>query len=229
MRLSIFLLFLLFLLFNSSYGQEPTDITSYSQSQSIDTSIRPDYFQVEIGVCEYYQYGKRKQDVTKITLDSVKLTFFTELQKLGIKRIPSLTKISGRDYQTYTQEELFIATYEFQLNSIDSVEMLYKSLVSSMPIPSIKRIRVVPQVTPETIKKAQIALEAIALKRAKSDAQNFADSNNFKIQKIESYQLSFIKKERFDEEYLTQQNKAISISYVNPVYLLNVYYSFKLK
>lgn len=224
----IFLLTLFF--FKISIAQEPKDQTLYSQSQAIDTSIKPDYFQVEIGICEFYQYsGKKKFTSTKIDLDSVKRIFMDELLKLGVTKLPALTKISGRDYQTYTSVELFLATYELSLSSIDSIEILYRSLVADMPIPSLRRIKVTPVVTQENIKKAQIALEATALERAKIDAKKFADSNKVTIQKIENYQLGFIKKERFDSDFYNEQNKAINISYANPVYTLNVFYTFKLK
>ena len=195
------------------------------------TSLTPDYFKVEVSISEFYQYSNKKRDYssTKFSLDTVKQFFLTELKKLGIFKVPILAHISERDDQQYRSEALFQGTYEFNLTTSDSVEMLYKSLSANMPALSLRRIKVTPTVTLENIKKAQIALEAIALERARADAQKFADSNKVSILKIDNYQLGFTKKERYDAEYLNGQARAFNITYSNPIYTLNVYYTFKLK
>ncbi|MEO6233351.1 MAG: hypothetical protein ABJB11_08230 [Ferruginibacter sp.] len=159
-----------------TFGQDLKDKTRYSQAQSLDTSIIPDFYEVEVTVSEFYIYPeeKRNSKTIKIDLDSTKQMLLSELAKVGIKNKILLSQIIDRDYQSYTAQALLKASYKFNVTSKDSIEIIYKALTVDLPIASLRRFDVTPILMPSTIKKAQTDLETIALDRVNLDVKRFA-------------------------------------------------------
>lgn len=211
-------------------GQETKDRILYSQAQSLDTSITPDFYQVEIAICEYFIYskGRRESKSTKISIDSVKQLLLAELDKAAVRCPITLSQVIDRDFQTYPAEAILKASFRFNIALKDSLEIIYKALAQNMPISSLRRFEVVPILSQITIRKVQAAMEKIALEKVTNDALQFAERNKYSIQKIENYEIEFRKKDTYEDYYFVQQ-KALNISYMNPVYTLNVKHTFLLK
>ena len=214
---------------NFTFAQDIKDKTRYSQAQSLDTSISPDFYEVEVTASEYYEYPEKKRNskAIKIEMDSVKKMLLAELEKIGVKDNVLLSKIVDRDYQSYTAEALLKISYRFKVVSRDSVEIIYKTMIKNMPIASLRRFDVTPVLTPATIKKAQTELEIIALARAKNDAQKFAEENKLSLQNIENYEVEFSRKYNY-EDYYNTQGKSLNISFLHLVYTLTVKHTFLL-
>jgi hypothetical protein len=203
------------------------DNTTFSNVQMLDTSITPDYFLVEISITEFYRYyGKRRNSFsTKVVIDTAKELLLFELRKLGITN-SRLIKIAEPSEYHYGNSPLQ-ATYEFMVNSIDSLENICRLLTAALP-QCLSKVKGVPMVTEQRLERIKADLETRALNKAKIAAEKFGAANSLKVQKIAFYQATLNKKSEF-YGYSINDAARFSIDYDKPVYTLYGNYSFYLK
>lgn len=229
MNRKIIILSIVLIAFKISYSQDLKDKVLYSQGQSIDTSINPDYYAIEITVSEFFSYNdeRKNKQSTKILIDSVRQLLLLQLTKFVDKNELILSEIFDRDYKTYGNEIFLKASYRLTVDTKEKVESIFKAITENFPLSALQGIEVRPKLNQSTIKKAQIELEKIALERVTNDVKNYAERNKMIVQKIENYEIEFGQKNNYDSYYL--QPRQINISFLAPVFTLTVKHTFSLK
>ena len=197
-----------------------------------DTTLRPDYYSVKIGVSEYLNFEgegkKRKANV--IPLDTVMKNLQDELIRIGFHQ--TLTKSSIAEKTNRTNGEriyfydriLFQVTFDFDISTKDSVEYLFKSLNKE----TLQSLYVSPKFKNSTLEAAKDLLISKGLEETKKYAQKIAAENKQQIIKQTNTYLGFYAKNQNNSaDYnIYGQRKEFVINLDDVDYSLNITYAY---
>lgn len=125
MRKILFLTILFSSMVNYSIAQLNDSITMFAKSINLDTTVNPNYYDITIGLTEYY--GKNKKRGSKrilITIDSVKVKLFQDLEIFVKKDSVELTNIQEFITNNYYQEKKIYYFFSFKYHKKDSIQYL---------------------------------------------------------------------------------------------------------
>lgn len=214
----------IFILTNWLNGQDTAN-SVFSESIVLDSICKPDFYKVQIVVTEYnlWQGKGRKGHYVLMNIDSVELQLKDWLANMGVKRKLNKINITIVEQGSYYGGNLATVTYEFILNSKDSVEMLTKNIRSKW----LKGLKASPGMYKETIASIERSLASRAEELSKRNAMQYADKWGMKINKVSILTRSFGEPYSYQKQYNQIQVSNIELNDI--IYNFTLYVSYSLK
>lgn len=205
---------------------QDSEKTIYSETLTIDTICKPDYFKVIISIAEYEAWvGRgRKAHYQKVDLDSIEKIFLERLNIFGVKSGVSKVNLTFNNSNYSYRNDLYSAAYEFYLSSKDSVEQLCKFLKGTW----LKGINVSPCINTSRIEQIKLNMDMKADKKSKDNVEQFAMNKKLKVGPLLVYTKNFNPAyDYLQSYYVTNNTNLIDLSDIK--YTLSLYTSYSLK
>lgn len=214
------------------FSQDNKQFMSYSQAQSIDTAIKPDYYVVELTLIEFRTYddNSKNRKYFQVTLDSIQKKLFDLLENYVNEKEIRISSLINREYSITSHgfpEDSKKATFKFSLSSIESIKSVFNIVSDNIPIEALKTFDVKPKISKITFEKMQKIMEKIAYEKVLKDVKEYAEFHKVNIQRVDNYEVEF--REKMSNDYYFSQMKVYNVSFVEPVYTLTVKHTFSLK
>lgn len=218
----------------NGYSQIKTE-KQLSNTQFLDTLIKPDYFLVKITVSEYVLTTKkgRKYKSELMDLDTVSYILKSNLEKIGFTQNLKKSSIAetlvstgyGNTQKRYFNGQvLFEVSYEFMVSNKDSVNYLFKEL----PKERLTALKITPHILPSTIKQVKEDLTNKGIVLISNEVKNIADTLGKKIVKQSNLNINFAPKfqNMIQGSIYYGREKEFSIDISDLEYTLNIYYAY---
>ena len=151
----------------------------------LDTSLKPDYYSVNISVSEYYhsqKISKKKYQVNLVSLDTLTKKLMEHLSGLGFHQNISKSSVTEVDdpgdyYIRRSDKKLFKVTYSYRIYNKDSVDHLFSNIDRTIVSGMIIR----PEVYDATVENAKQLLIPKGMKAADDYVNGIAQKMNQKV------------------------------------------------
>jgi len=222
------LLLLVLFSMGSSAQEKPEKQLVYTLT--LDSTLKPDFYQVNISVSEYIQYerlSKKETRASVVPLDTLVQKLLNHLSEMRFTQKIEKSSISEIDnpdnyYQSRSSQKLFQITYNFRVANKDSIDYLFKNLDRKI----ISGMRIDPEVYDETVEQARQLLVGKGMKLVDLYANQIAERMNQKITKSK-YSILFYDGGNNSNFY--DGSKKFLIDYKDINYRLSISYTYSLE
>jgi hypothetical protein len=213
-------------------SQDNKQCMTYTQGQSFDTAIKPDYYVIELTLTEFRTYddNNKNRKYFQVTLDSIQRNLFSLLENYVSEKEIRISSLINREYNITSHgfpEDNKKATFKFILSSIESIKSVFNIISDNIPFEAIKTFEVKPKINKNTFESMQKVMEKIAYEKVLKDVKEYAEFHKVNIQRVDNYEVEF--REKMSNDYYFSQMKVYNVSFIEPVYTLIVKHTFSLK